>query len=199
MLVLVLVAALLAGLVVRTFVLRPLTVSSTSMEPTLCPGDRVLVNLWDPDLGDLARDDLVALRPGRSEVPVVKRVVGLPGDEVAIRDALLYVNDQLVDEPYVDHKSIDSLFYGPVVVPADRFLVLGRCPGVLDRLAGLRPGAGRPADRHGSPCGCPSASAEPASLRSFDERRPRCHHTSRRRLGRSRRPADNLGTGRSRG
>jgi signal peptidase I len=74
------------------------------MEPTLCPGDRLLVNLWDPDLDDLARGDLVALEPGRSEVPVVKRVVGLPGDRVAIRDALLY---------------------GPVVVPADRFLVLG--------------------------------------------------------------------------
>jgi signal peptidase I len=124
-LALVLVAALLAGLFVRTFVLRPLTVSSTSMEPTLCPGDRVVVNLWDPDLGDLARGDLVALRPGRSDVPVVKRVVGLPGDEVAIRDALLYVNDELVDEPYVDHEAIDSVFYGPVVVPADRFLVMG--------------------------------------------------------------------------
>lgn len=125
MLAVVLVAALLVGLLVRTFVLRPLTVSSTSMEPTLCPGDRVLVNLWDPDLGDLSRGDLVALRHGRSEVPVVKRVVGLPGDEVAIEDALLYVNDELVHEPYVDHKSIDSVFYGPVVVPADRFLVMG--------------------------------------------------------------------------
>ena len=125
LIVLVVVAALLAGLFIRTFVLRPLTVSSASMEPTLCPGDRVLVNLWAPDLGDLSRGDLVALRPGRSEVPVVKRVVGLPGDEVAIRDALLYVNDELVDEPYVDHESIDALFYGPVVVPAKRFIVLG--------------------------------------------------------------------------
>ena len=125
MLVLFLVGALVLGLGVRTFVLRPLTVSSTSMEPTLCPGDRLLVDLWDPDLGDLTRGDLVALRPGRSEVPVVKRVVGLPGDHVAIRDALLYVNDQLVDEPYVDHKAIDALFYGPVVVPPDSFLVLG--------------------------------------------------------------------------
>ena len=125
MLVLVLVGALLVGLVVRSFVLRPLTVSSTSMEPTLCPGDRVLVDLWDPDIDDLSRGDLVALRPGRSEVPVVKRVVGLAGDEVKIKDALLYVNDQLVDEPYVDHKAIDALFYGPVVVPGDSFLVLG--------------------------------------------------------------------------
>jgi signal peptidase I len=124
-LVLALVAALLVALVVRTFVLHMLTVSSSSMIPTLCPGDRVLVSLWDPDLDDLDRGDLVALRPGRSEVPVVKRVVGLPGDEVAIRDAKLYVDDEIVEEPYVDHKSIDALFYGPVVVPADRFLVLG--------------------------------------------------------------------------
>jgi signal peptidase I len=125
LLAVVLVAALTAGLILHTFVLRPLTVSSTSMEPTLCPGDWVVVNLWRPDLGDLTRGDLVALRPGESEVPVVKRVVGLPGDHVAIRDARLFVNGRLVNEPYVDHKSIDALFYGPVVVPAGSFLVLG--------------------------------------------------------------------------
>jgi signal peptidase I len=140
-LVLVLVGAVLVGLLVRTFVLRPLTVSSTSMEPTLCPGDRLLVDLWNPDIDDLARGDLVALRPGRSAVPVVKRVVGLPGDEVAIRDALLYVNDRRVDEPYVDHKSIDALFYGPVVVPADRLLVLGdaRAASIDSRVYGPVP------------------------------------------------------------
>jgi len=140
-LVLVLAVALLGGLVVRTLVLRPLTVSSTSMEPTLCPGDRVLVDLWGPDVGDLTRGDLVALRPGRSEVPVVKRVVGLPGDEVAIRDALLYVNGRRIDEPYVDHKAIDALFYGPVVVPADRFLVLGdaRAASIDSRVYGPVP------------------------------------------------------------
>ena len=120
-----LVAALLVGLGVRTFVIRSLTVSSSSMRPTLCPGDRVLVNLWDPDLGDLQRDDLVALRPGSDEVPVVKRVVGLPGDRVAIRDGKLFVNSELIQEPYVNRESVDSLFYGPVVVPDDRFLVLG--------------------------------------------------------------------------
>jgi signal peptidase I len=140
-LVLVLVGAVLVGLLVRTFVLRPLTVSSTSMEPTLCPGDRLLVDLWNPDIDDLARGDLVALRPGRSAVPVVKRVVGLPGDEVASRDALLYVNDRRVDEPYVDHKSIDALFYGPVVVPADRLLVLGdaRAASIDSRVYGPVP------------------------------------------------------------
>jgi signal peptidase I len=65
-------------------------------------------------------------------------VVGLPGDHVAIRDALLYVNDQRVDEPYVDHKAIDALFYGPVVVPADSILVLGdaRAASVDSRVYG---------------------------------------------------------------
>lgn len=144
MLVLVLVVAVLVGLLVRTYVLRSLTVSSTSMEPTLCPGDRVLVNLWDPDIGDLHRRDLVALRPGGSKVPVVKRVVGLPGDEVAIRDAVLYVNKHRVHEPYVDHKAIDALFYGPVVVPADRLLVLGdaRAASIDSRAYGPVPSDG---------------------------------------------------------
>lgn len=125
MLVLVLVATVLVGLGVRTFVVRSLTVSSSSMSPTLCPGDRVLVDLWDPDLADLQRDDLVALRPEASEVPVVKRLVGLPGDRVAIRDGKLFVNAELIEEPYVDRESVDALFYGPVVVPDERFLVLG--------------------------------------------------------------------------
>ena len=120
-----LVGAIVVGLGVRTFVIRSLTVSSSSMSPTLCPGDRVLVNLWDPSLDDLQRDDLVALRPGGAEVPVVKRVVGLPGDRVAIRDGKLFVNAELIHEPYVDRESVDSLFYGPVVVPDGRLLVLG--------------------------------------------------------------------------
>ena len=52
-------------------------------------------------------------------------MAGLPGDTVGIEDALLVVNGRRVDEPYVDHDSIDSLYWGPVVVPDDAILVLG--------------------------------------------------------------------------
>lgn len=121
----VLAISLLLGLGARAFVVRPLTVSSSSMSPTLCPGDRILVRLWDRGIEKLHRGDLVVFDEDAATSPVVKRVVGLPGDDVEIRDAELFVNDQHVVEPYVDHASIDALYYGPVSVPDQSVLVLG--------------------------------------------------------------------------
>jgi signal peptidase I len=121
----VLALSLILGLGARTYVARPLTVGSSSMSPTLCPGDRILVRLWDRGVDDLRRGDLVVFEADESSSPLVKRVVGLPGDDVAIRDAELFVNDRRVTEPYVDHASIDALYYGPVSVPDKQLLVLG--------------------------------------------------------------------------
>jgi signal peptidase I len=120
----VVVAAIAAGWWVRGNVLGSYRVDSGSMEPTLCPGDQVLVDkrVEGPDL---KRDDLVVLKAPDDGTLVVKRVVGLPADRVAIRDALLFVDGERVREPYVDHKSIDALFYGPEVVPEDSVLIMG--------------------------------------------------------------------------
>lgn len=117
----VVVAVVVAGI----FVVQPMRVVSASMSPTICTGDRVLVNVWHPEVGQLSRGDLVVVRVPGSDAPLVKRVAGLPGDTVGIEDALLVVNGRRVDEPYVDHDSIDSLYWGPVVVPDDAILVLG--------------------------------------------------------------------------
>lgn len=125
--VLVAVLATVAGmgLLAQLFVVRPVTVGSASMAPALCPGDRVLVWKWRPALDDVRRGDVIVVKAPRSGAPLVKRAVGLPGDVVEIRDALLYVNQHLVDEPNVDHEAVDSLYYGPVEVPTGHVLVLG--------------------------------------------------------------------------
>jgi len=120
----VVVAAVAGGWWLRGNVLGSYQVESSSMEPTLCDGDRVLVDMRVGG-GDLKRDDIVVVTPPGDRRLVVKRVVGLPGDRLAIRDALLFVNGRRVDEPYVDHKSIDALFYGPKVVPDRQVWVLG--------------------------------------------------------------------------
>lgn len=121
----VLAAGLLVGLAARSRVVQLLTVSSTSMSPTLCPGDRIVVALWGAEVEDVGRGDLVAVRVDGREGPLVKRVVGVPGDRVAIRDAYLYVNGKRLAEPYVDHETIDSLYFGPVVVPGRGLVVMG--------------------------------------------------------------------------
>lgn len=115
-----LVALAVVGL--RALVIEPVRVASGSMTPTLGKGDVVVVNKLDREP---ARGDLVTFRSPQDGERVVKRVVGIGGDVVAIRDAILYVNEVEVDEPYVDHESIDALYYGPVTVANGWVLVLG--------------------------------------------------------------------------
>jgi signal peptidase I len=119
---LALVLVLVAVLLVRAEVAAPTRIAGDSMSPTLERGDVALVRKVGvtPHRGDL----LVFTSPDEG-LDTIKRVVGVPGDEVAIRDAVLYVNDELVDEPFVDHEAIDGLYYGPVTVPAGRLILLG--------------------------------------------------------------------------
>ena len=144
LLVLAALVVVLAAFTARTFVVRPLAVASGSMSPTICQGDWVFVDVWDHEIADLSRGDLVAVRAPGTTDPLVKRVTGLPGDTVAINDALLYVNKQRVDEPYVDLAANDALYYGPVVVPDDSILVLGdaRASSVDSRAFGPVPADG---------------------------------------------------------
>jgi signal peptidase I len=121
LLALVLVLVLLA----RDNVAEPFGIPSASMEPTLRPGDHVLVEKLSVRFRSPRRGDLVVFHePGDGSL-AVKRVVGVAGDRVAIEDGLLALNGRLRHEPYVDQPSVDSLYFGPVVVPRDRVFVLG--------------------------------------------------------------------------
>jgi signal peptidase I len=120
--VLVAGAAALTLLVLRVGVVEPVRVNGISMVPTLETGQVTLVNKLDRDP---SRGDLVTLRSPADGQKMLKRVVGVGGDVVDIRDAVLYVNDVEVSEPYVDHRSIDALYYGPVTVSPGAVLVMG--------------------------------------------------------------------------
>ena len=120
----------LAGVVVlllgmKLLVAEPFSVPARSMAPTLQPGDHVLVNKLAYRTGDPRRGDLAVVKAPRTGELLLKRVVGVGGDEVEIRDGVLYVNRRAEREPYVDHHTIDSVYFGPVRVPAGRLFVLG--------------------------------------------------------------------------
>ena len=95
-----LTALVLVGL--RVGVVEPVKVAGISMSPTLVKGDVVLVNKRDRNL---ERGDLITLRSPENGERMLKRVVGVGGDVVDIRDAILFVNDVEAKEPFVDHKS----------------------------------------------------------------------------------------------
>jgi signal peptidase I len=121
------VLLLLVGvlLLLRATVATPVRVSSASMEPTLRVGDVVLVSQQSPQLADLEHGDLVTFASPEDDRRTVKRVIGLPGDSLVIKDSVLYVNDRVVDEPYVDHAAIDAYYSRTYTVPAGKVFLLG--------------------------------------------------------------------------
>jgi signal peptidase I len=116
--------ALIAILVV-IFVVQPVKVEGTSMEPRLEPRDRIFVNKFIYYLSDVKRGDIVVFwYPKDQKKSFIKRVIGLPGETVEVRSGLVYLNNKELTEPYLagefDHES-----YPLQVVPPDQYFVLG--------------------------------------------------------------------------
>jgi len=111
--------------VVRTQFLDVASVSSDSMAPTVCTGDTVLLARLHGDDRAVDVGDIVTFPSPQDGTSTIKRVVAVGGQQVAIRDAELVVDEQRVDEPYVDHASIDGVYFGPVTVPDGAVFVMG--------------------------------------------------------------------------
>ncbi|HET7479641.1 MAG TPA: signal peptidase I [Rubrobacteraceae bacterium] len=123
LLVLFLAFAFMFG-VVRPFVAEVFLIPSESMVPTLKVGDSVLALKLAYRITDPQRGDVAVFRDPEGDL-VIKRIVGLPGDTVAVRDGVLYVNGERKKESYVDYELTDSTFYGPDKVPPGHVYVMG--------------------------------------------------------------------------
>jgi signal peptidase I len=98
----VIAAAVLVAVAVQAWLVKPYRIPSESMLDTLRPGDRVLVNRAVYHLRDPHRGDVVVFRyPDDPSVVFIKRIVGVPGDVLKVRDGRLYVNGEPLKEPYV--------------------------------------------------------------------------------------------------
>lgn len=109
----------------RATVVAPVRVSSASMEPTYRAGDVVLVTQWAPDPAELGRGDLVVFEDPAEHRSMLKRVVGLPGESVVVKDGVLFVDDVRVREPWVDHALVDGYFSRTFHVPPGEVFVMG--------------------------------------------------------------------------
>jgi len=98
-------------------------VDGASMEPTLVTGEYVIVSRISYRLGSPQRNDIIVFHfPRDPKEEYIKRVIGLPGDQIEVRNGVVYVNGQALDETYLRVKMDYS---GTWMVPADQLFVLG--------------------------------------------------------------------------
>ena len=119
-----LVVGAVAVVLCHVFLVQVSVVRGLSMSPSLKDGDRLIVDRVSYSMSEVERFDVVVLRyPKDRSVDFVKRVVGLPGDRVVLRDGRVLVNGRAVPEGF-SHVA-DEGAYGAWVVPDDSFFVLG--------------------------------------------------------------------------
>ena len=116
---------------VRPVVAAPFYVGSESMVPTLQVWDRLLINKLAYDIEGPERGDIILFRdPEGGEEPLIKRVVGFPGDQVAVRGGKLFLNGEPQKEPYVVERACvryqpKTCSFGPATVPKGHVFVMG--------------------------------------------------------------------------
>jgi signal peptidase I len=120
--------SVLLAVILIVFIYQPVKVEGTSMTPSLTDQERIFINKFTYRLGigDIERGDMVVfwapIDPSKS---YIKRVIGLPGDEIAIYDGNVYVNGRMLNEDYVLAYNRDHFSYPPTRVEPDHYFVLG--------------------------------------------------------------------------
>ena len=103
---------------------RPVRVEGVAMLPNFGDGDRVMMNT---NLGDLQRGEVITfLYPKDNTKWYFKRIIGLPGETLEIREGKVYINGQVLDEPYIDetYNQVKQSF-PPRIVPQNHYFVMG--------------------------------------------------------------------------
>ncbi|HHY97878.1 MAG TPA: signal peptidase I [Firmicutes bacterium] len=117
------VAIILAAFII-TFVAQSFVVQGSSMEPTLHNGERLLVNKFIYRFAKPARGQIVVFRfPADPRRKFIKRVIGVAGDEILIRNSTVFLNGEPLEEGYILDSTLGD--WGPEVVPDGRIFVLG--------------------------------------------------------------------------
>jgi signal peptidase I len=129
-LVILLIAFALVFGLVRPFVLKAFWIPSESMVPTLEVGDRVFVNKFIYRFHPPERHDIIVFKSDEGSTEggqedLIKRVAGLPGDEISVQDGTLFVNGERQEEPYVNKQFPDTSSFGPTVVAEGKVFVMG--------------------------------------------------------------------------
>jgi signal peptidase I len=122
------IVTIMCALVVTYFMGQMRVNVGQSMEATLKDGDKVLVNTIKYKMGEPKRGEVIAFKPNgnQNSYSYIRRVVGLPGDTVQIREGIIYINDRvLLESADIPPMSFAGIAEEPVLVQEDEVFVLG--------------------------------------------------------------------------
>src|SRR5690625_1247408 len=116
--------AIILVFVLRTFVFSASIVEGESMSPTLDNGNKIILNKFVYLVGEPERADVVIIqRPLKN---YVKRIIALPGEVIEIRNHILYINDEVYNQPFISEEAVlNTGNFGPIEVPKDSYFVMG--------------------------------------------------------------------------
>jgi signal peptidase I len=121
-----LLLALGLAMVIIIFLYQPVKVEGTSMAPLLSDQERIFINKFVYRFEPIERGDVVVFwYPLDHSKSFIKRVVGLPGETIEIRQGHVYVDGRQLEENYVPPQFADASNYGPALVPAGEYFVMG--------------------------------------------------------------------------
>lgn len=107
-----------------TFIGQVTVVRGASMEPTLYDRERLIANKISYRFESPQRGEIIIFKPPfPTDRNYIKRIIGIPGDKIQIINSLVYVNDEKLEEPYIEYRSYENLSL--ITVPENSYFVLG--------------------------------------------------------------------------
>ena len=103
---------------IRTFIATPVRVDGDSMNKTFKNGDILILY----KLSEIKRFDVIVLHEEKDNEKIIKRIIGMPGDTVAIKDGEIYINDEKIDDQYAYGMTSD---YDRITLKSDEYFILG--------------------------------------------------------------------------
>ncbi len=105
-------------MLIRSFIATPVRVDGDSMNKTFKNGDILILY----KLSKIKRFDVIVLHEEKDNEKIIKRVIGMPGDTVAIKDGEIYINDEKIDDEYAYGMTTD---YDRITLKSDEYFILG--------------------------------------------------------------------------